>query len=424
MSCAPSWRAWASGLAVAVAFVALVASAPSSRGTTVPVHPDAAMTVTVVLDKASYLSGDTATASAIVYRTPGPSNYTYGWIVRDSVFRVLETIANGTSTFTYLIPLNYTGTLYVDATVDDGQGLTVTSRRGVGVLVAVMALRLDRGEFNPGETITASYSVTSHVILRPTYDYDVFDSAATSVRNGTTNESSFSFQTPVPASRTYAFFVTAREGSNSTQGLISIGQVSGALLGVTFDKTSYSPGETIHAHLTVIPRGTTSLPVQFRWSLSFGLPFFGSVSVSAITTVPEVDLALPIPKGVGDGDILLFATESNTGTSRQQTVHVGTTNALWSTELAGVPLFAVLLGLLLIFMLVAILGLWRRISFGGPPPAPKVPPPSSVEGAPRAPPVVPMSILCQHCGKPIELTTSKRPIEVMCPSCGETQLVS
>jgi len=35
-----------------------------------------------------------------------------------------------------------------------------------------------------------------------------------------------------------------------------------------------------------------------------------------------------------------------------------------------------------------------------------------------------MSITCRRCGKPIDLSTSRRPIEVMCPSCGETQVVT
>ncbi|MFQ5910128.1 MAG: hypothetical protein ACE5IJ_05325 [Thermoplasmata archaeon] len=35
----------------------------------------------------------------------------------------------------------------------------------------------------------------------------------------------------------------------------------------------------------------------------------------------------------------------------------------------------------------------------------------------------PMLINCKACGAPIELTTSKRPLEVMCPSCGETEMV-
>jgi len=35
-----------------------------------------------------------------------------------------------------------------------------------------------------------------------------------------------------------------------------------------------------------------------------------------------------------------------------------------------------------------------------------------------------MSINCRRCGKPVDLSTSRRPIEVMCPSCGETQVVT
>src|SRR5438094_965748 len=133
-----------------------------------------AMTVTVALDKAAYLSGDTAKANAIVYRTPVPANYTYTWTVRDTFFRVLNTTAGG-ATYSYPIPLNYTGRITVDARVDDGQGSIVTGRQTASVVLAVMALRLDRGEYNPGETITASYSVASHVIQRPTYDYEVED---------------------------------------------------------------------------------------------------------------------------------------------------------------------------------------------------------------------------------------------------------
>src|SRR5207247_3398693 len=195
----------------------------------IAIRPEA-MTVTVALDKAAYLSGDTAKASAIVYRTPVPANYTYTWTARDTFFRVLNTTAGG-ATYSYPIPLNYTGRINVDARVDDGQGSIVTGRQTASVVLAVMALRLDRGEYNPGETITASYSVASHVIQRPTYDYEV-DDTATIVLSGTTNQSSFSFATPNPASRTSAFPVTARESPNSTSSRDSTNQPRQSLLGV------------------------------------------------------------------------------------------------------------------------------------------------------------------------------------------------
>jgi predicted RNA-binding Zn-ribbon protein involved in translation (DUF1610 family) len=34
------------------------------------------------------------------------------------------------------------------------------------------------------------------------------------------------------------------------------------------------------------------------------------------------------------------------------------------------------------------------------------------------------TVACASCGSPIEVATSKRPIEVMCPKCGKSQMVN
>src|SRR5438309_2290281 len=424
----PPRKAYALGLVVALALLSLIGAAPSVRATPAPIEPAAAMTVTLVPNQAAYLSGDVASVNAMVYRTPGPANYTYNWTVRDTFGRLLNTTTNGGPTLRYSIPLNYTGPFILGqltffVRVDDQQGLASNAQRTVTVSVAVMSLRLDRGDFSPGDAITASYSVTSHVIFRPTYDYQVTDTSFTIVLSGNTNNTTFSFRTPAPAaSRTYRFLVTAREGTNTSQAQLTIAQATGDLLGATFDRASYMPGDTIHAHLTVTPRGTTPLPLQFIWTLGLG-GFGGWPTVSAITTTPEVDLSLPIPQGVGTGDLVVIATESSTMTSIWHTLHVGTTNTLWSTDIGGVPLFAVLLGLLFILLLVAVLGLWRRVG-GGHLMGPRAAPPPPPGGTTQAPTTMPMSVICSHCGKSIDITTSKRPIEVMCPSCSETQTVA
>src|SRR5438093_212714 len=325
MSLTSSRRGNALLLVVAVSLLSVLCAVPSVQATPRTIEPAAAITVTLVLNQAAYISGDVAIATALVYRTPGPANYTYNWTVRDTFGRIVNT--------------------------------------------------------------------------------------------------TFSFRTPAPASRTYRFLVTAREGTNTSQAQLTIAQAAGWVLGETFDRASYTPGDSIHAHLAVTPRSTAALPLQFTWTLSLG-GFGGSPSVSAITTVPEVDLTLPIPRGVGTGELVVIATESSTGTAIGHTLHIGTTNALWSTDIGGVPLFAVLLGLLFILLLVAVLGLWRRVGGGhlmGPRAAPPPPPPGDTT---QAPTTMPMSVICSHCGKSIDLTTSKRPIEVMCPSCGETQTVA
>src|SRR5437879_1636541 len=303
-----------------MALVVVVCLLSSARAAPPPIRPAAAMTVTVVLSKAGFLSGDTATSTAVVYRTPAPASYNYTWTVRNAAFAVLNTTTTAGATFTYTIPLTYTGLIYFEATVNDGQGLVITSRSSATVSRAILALRLDRGDFSPGDTIVASYVLSSNVIKQPTYTYEVDDSTGAIVYNGTTNSTSYSFTTPNPASRTYVFRATARQGANSTAAQVSISQTSGFILGVIFDKVAYGPGEIVHAHLGVTARGTTALPIQFTWVLAFG-PGFGGSSVSAITTVPEVDLYLPVPSGMGSGDILMIAQESSTGSFTYRTVH-------------------------------------------------------------------------------------------------------
>src|SRR5439155_507678 len=153
----------------------------SSRDSTIPIRSRAA---TRISRNCTRLRAAARTrrlgGPAIVYRTPAPANYTYTWRVRDFLFRVLNQTADGPATFPYPIALTYTGTLRFDVTVNDGQGLVVgSSVQSATVSLAYMALGLDRGDYNPGDTISAFYSVASHVITSPTYTYEVDDSAAT-----------------------------------------------------------------------------------------------------------------------------------------------------------------------------------------------------------------------------------------------------
>src|SRR5207247_7024172 len=142
------------------------------------------------------------------------------------------------------------------------------------------------------------------------------------------NATFFSFATPNPSSRSYTFRVTATDRGNSTQALATINQATGFVLGMSFDRASYAAGETVHARLTLTAKGPSPLPSQFRWSLSIA-----SASVSAITTSASADLFLTIPGGTGNGGLVVFASELNTGASAFQTVQVGPTwSACWPPE--------------------------------------------------------------------------------------------
>src|SRR6266705_1622354 len=378
MSSALRWRACALAFAFVIGVLAFAALIPTANAVPRPnpIQP-AAMTVTVVLDKSSYLSGDTATAQAIVYRTPAPGNYTYVWRVRNLFFQLLNTTTTAGAVFNYPSALAYTVTLRFEATVDDGQGTVVAGQQSATVAQAYMSLTLDRGDYNPGDTISAFYGVSSHVIASPAYSYAVTDTNTVVVLSVTTNATFFSFATPNPSSRSYTFRVTATDRGNSTQALATINQATGFVLGMSFDRASYAGGETVHARLTLTAKGPSPLPSQFRWSLSIA-----SASVSAITTSASADLFLTIPGGTGNGGLVVFASELNTGASAFQTVQVGPTgSAFWSTEVAGFPVFAIVLSVLFLVLLVAVIGLWRRLGGGfGPIGGKAVPPPPPAEG--------------------------------------------
>jgi DNA-directed RNA polymerase subunit RPC12/RpoP len=137
-------------------------------------------------------------------------------------------------------------------------------------------------------------------------------------------------------------------------------------------------------------------------------------------------LTMPIPGNSPTGNLILLVQEGSTGASVYVIVHVGPVNPLVA-NVGGVPLFDILITLLFVVLLLAVILLWRRTGLGRAPsgPAtgkPSTPPPPPPSG-PSQQAAGPMSVACKHCGASIEITTSKRPIEVMCPSCGETQVV-
>lgn len=384
------------------------------------------MSVRVSLDQVQYLSGTAATATAVLLREP-PGTALYTWTVTDvSVFfqpvpLVVE--VGGDANFTYAIPSDFEGSLRFTAEANDGAGNRAFGEAFTEVAYGFLAMSLDRSDYVAGDTITATFSLESTVITSPRYFYRVTDAASNVVASGNTTGRSFSYTVPDPASANYVFRVTASQNGREASRTLAISEAAGYSLTIDTDKPSYLPGETIRVHYVLRARGTTALPQQFFFSASI----LGTAGTSSVTTSAEGDLFVAVPGDANQGNLILVVSEGSTGASALETVAVGTTNPLWTTEVGGVPILAVILGILLAVALIAIVFLWRRASVGaarGVPPMRPTPPPAAPPTAVPAVPLGPMSIPCKHCGTTIDITTSKRPIEVMCPSCGETQLVT
>ncbi len=406
--------------ATATAHGTLSASA-SAQFTVVPTPY---LSVQVSLDKLQYLSGDTIHATAKVI-TSETLPLTYTWTVIDTVTGNTLALQPGSATTTYdfAIPATYAGRLEVLVDVNDGNGTTAGNGVFANVAYGYLSLNLNKAQFNPGDTLVATFSLQSAVITNPTYFWQVDDSAGHTITSGSTTTGTASFVTPSPtASPSYTFIVTANQNGRSAQAQQTAYQASGYFLSVSLDRQNYNPGDTITIAYTLTARGTSALPSQYRFSIGI----FGVTSASQTTTSQTGTLTLVVPQGAPTGDEILQVIESNTGASTLVVVHIGAINPLL-TEVAGVPLFDILIFLLFVVLLLAVILLWRRTGMGKAPSAgevgkPTTPPPPPPAG-PSQQAAGPMSVACKHCGASIEITTSKRPIEVMCPSCGETQVV-
>ena len=397
-----------------------VLSATSSD--TFNVQATASLSVQLSLNKLQYVSGDTIVATAQVFSTGTPT-LTYTWNVRDAATgNTLANLASGGTSYSFPIPVGYQGNLYVAVVVNDGNGTTASAQATAHVAFGYLALTLDKSQFNPGETITASFSLQSNVITNPTYYWEVTDAGGATAASGSTTGGTATFQTPNPASTRYAFTVTASQNGRTVVASQNAYQVGGYFLTISLDRSSYNGGDTMTLTYNLAARGTAVLPAQYH----FLIQLLGVAYKYVDTTSNTGILQMTVPAGTPTGDLILFVQEGNTGASIYNIVHVGPVNPLVA-DVAGVPLFDILIFLLFLVLLLAVILLWRRTGMGRAPPSgetgkastPPPPPPPSQQGQAAGP----MTVACKHCGASIEITTSKRPIEVMCPSCGETQVV-
>lgn len=396
-------------------------SLTTTESDTFEVRATPLFSVQLSLDRSAYVSGETASAEARV--DPGGTNVTYQWrIYNVASGAALFQRSTGSPKLAYPIPANFTGNLGFIVTANDGQGNDDTATQTVGVASGYLGVTLDRTLFDAGDTITATYTLRSVVMTAPTYFYEVRNVNGDLVRSGNLSTSSFAFPTPAAASAEYTFTVTASDAGRVVQGSATAFQAALFVLGLSLDRPSYLPGETMRVGYTIAGRGPVSWPSVFQFSVNL----VGSTATIVTTTTRSGEFALRIPEGTNEGDLVLIVFEANTAAQAIETVHIGSTNPLWTTEVAGIPTFAVLLALLVALLIVGFLFLWRRTAGGmGPRPTVEKPaPPPPPAGPERRPPTSPMSVACKNCAKTIDLTTSKRPIEVMCPSCGETQLVT
>ena len=384
-------------------------------------------------NKNEFQAGDTATATSIVTGAGGAA-ITYIFEVRDTTGvacspafvsgSLLAKSTQASNVYNYAIDANFAGTICFRVTANAGQGTPVTSARAFTVVFGWLLVNADPQQYNPGDGVAITWNLVSNRITAPSYYYEIRDSNGNLVESGTTGQTTNKqYAIPNPSSTRYTVTVTATELGRTVSGSVVLDQVTGFFLSVTFDRdpAAYAPGDVIKVRYTITARSASSVaPATYR--LTYGLANGPARIIS--TNAASGDLVYAVPGGFNEGPQLFTVIESSTGTQATEVVTIRQTSPLWYTTVGDVPILVIVI---LVWLVLMTLLMWRRGVFGrmGRPRAPPAPPEGPAKQEPvHASPTSPMMVTCRSCASPIEITTSKRPIEVMCPKCGNTEVVS
>jgi len=399
---------------------------------TFTVSAAAGITAILEADAIEYQAGSSAKATASVTGSAG-GDLTYIFEVRDTTTTGCPTGAAGTllgtrtvttaqttAEFTYAIDNNFQGQLCFSVVVDDGRGNRAADDVEVVVVFGWLVVNANPDRYSPNEVVTFTWELNSNRIQNPRYFYEVRDQRGVLVAADEAAGGSFSYQAPAVPSPWYDVTVTAVESGRAVKGTVQVRQVTGYTVDLLLDRPSYARGETMKIHYRLFALGGDPLPATFV--LYFGLENMPSTTVS--TTRAEGDLEYVVPDSANEGSQEFVFFEGRTGASASEVTTIRGTNAAWYVTLWDVP---ILIWVVIVAGILLTLMLWRRGALGGmgAPKAPGEAPAAPLKSEPvYAPPTSPMTVTCRSCGSPIEITTSKRPIEVMCPKCGNTEMVS
>lgn len=135
------------------------------------------------------------------------------------------------------------------------------------------------------------------------------------------------------------------------------------------------------------------------------------------------ELSIVLPGEISSGKYSIVV-----GVEGMEAVEVISVNADgngWDSSVGGLSAADLMMTILMIIVILMLL--WMMIKGGAAaslglgakkPEAPKEAPPKQEQYAPKS------TVKCPACGGPIEVATSKRPIEVMCPKCGTSQIIN
>jgi len=373
------------------------------------------LSVVLDFDKTEYTSGDSIYVNASASSIGGGSEFTFLFEIRDgnSTGTLFSRNTQSASSFEFEIPSNFVeGFLWIRVTADDGLGNSASVVQTVKVAYAIVLVNVNKENYVANEEITVSYDVISEKMTNPETYYIVEDNEGNTVDEGVAVGGSFSYTIPTAPSKKYMFTVIATELGKMVQGHDTAELYSSYVLTIEFNSNNYKTGSVMVIDYRILTLGDAILPATFV--ISYGLVNGPLISLQTSSAVGQ--LTYTIPEGIDEGEQLFMASCDFGGNVNEVVTIRDDANPLWYLTIRDIPIFNILLTLLVLFLWYS---LWRtrkkitEVQKAGL---------HNAEKSRRPPQDASASVTeCVECSNPIEITTSRRPIEVMCPHCGEIQ---
>jgi hypothetical protein len=320
-----------------------------------------------------------------------------------------------TGNFSFASPWNFEGFLWLMMTVDDGAGNSASVVKQVNVAYALIIVNAESDVFDPNDTMAITYSVIGNLAEQMSMFYAVYDKEGKVVEEGVTSNGLFSFSVPAAPSSYYDFTVFASAGGRVVHGSDRAHLFSSYLVTLDFNRDYYRPGDILAVNYRIVILGNAVLPPTFN--ISYGLANGQMANLQTAQTGGT--LLYPIPEDIDQGEQLFVVTcdLGGSGASAMELLLVQSdANPLWHLDIGGIPVFSVGVLVIALLALYAALSTRRRVGRLESEGPVKVAPESR-----KAQESATNTIVCVECGSQIEITTTRRPIEVMCPHCGEIQ---
>jgi hypothetical protein len=307
----------------------------------------------------------------------------------------------------------------------------------------ILTLGVSKMNYYAGDTITFTAKVVG-ISIGYTMAYNIWDNELSPVANGVVTldtDGKYVFTLEIPKenpSSSYTARVVADNGAGSVvRAEQTVGWFSAYLLNVKITTGpasttgSYAPGQTVWLSFEVTKMRADLPDLPVVTAAVYLVSMFGptvAVGEEMSFTSMKGDVSITIPNEAPNGifyDIIVFVSDPSGVLSTSQThmVSVSANEVGGEANVLGMSASNLLLTILMVVVIVMLLVMMMKRG-GGAAVAPAEPKPAAPKAAKEETYQPKSSVKCPSCGAMVEVATSKRPIEVMCPKCGTSQMVN